>query len=109
MAAKCVEDLKAAVEAVKADYGNDPKWKSVIDHADEAVKAAESVDSPAPESPGQKSANEVHSEVKPESPEDEKKESPEVEKAESPDEEKAEHPKDMKGAAKLALLMLRKK
>lgn len=109
MAAKCVEDLKAAVDAVKADYGNDPKWKSVIDHADEAVKAAESVDSPAPESPGQKSANEVHSEVKPESPEDEKKESPVEENSESKDEEKAEHPKDMKGAAKLALLMLRKK
>ena len=109
MAAKCVSDLKAAVDAVKAEYGDDPKWKSVIDHAEEAVKAADSVESPAPESPGQKAANEVHDEVKTETPEDEKKESPEVEKAESPDEEKAEHPKDMKGAAKMALLMLRSK
>lgn len=106
MAAKCVEDLKAAVEAVKADYGNDPKWKSVIDHADEAVKAAESVDSPAPESPGQKSANEVHSESK-ETPDSEKTEAPAEQKQEA--DSGSEDPKDMKGAAKMALLMLRKK
>lgn len=109
MAAKCVEDLKAAVDAVKAEYGDDPKWSEVISKSEDAVKSAEAVESPAPESPGQKSANEVHSEVKPESPEDEKKESPAEENSESKDEEKAEHPKDMKGAAKLALLMLRKK
>ena len=109
MAAKCVEDLKAAVDAVKADYGNDPKWSEVISKAEDAVKAAESAESPAPESPGQKAANEVHSDVKPESPADEKSEAPAVENSESKDVEEQEHPKDMKGAAKIALLMLRKK
>lgn len=128
MAANCVQDLEAAVKAVKDEYGNDPKWASVIEHGDQALKAAQEAESASSESPGQKAADQVHedvkaesasedktnnpeekSEVKPESPADEKKESPAVEKAESPDEEKAEHPKDMSGAAKIALLMLRKK
>jgi len=109
MAAKCVEDLKAAVDAVKAEYGDDPKWSEVISKSEDAVKAADSVESPAPDSPGKEAANAVHSEAKPESPEDEKKEPPVEENSESKDEEKAEHPKDMKGAAKIALLMLRNK
>ncbi|NBT35698.1 MAG: hypothetical protein EBT03_09205 [Betaproteobacteria bacterium] len=109
MAAKCVEDLKAAVDAVKAEYANDPKWSEAISKAEDALKAAESAEAPAPESPGKASANEVHNEVKPESPEDEKKESPIEENSESKSEEEQEHPKDMKGAAKIALLMLRKK
>ena len=99
--------MKAAVDAVKAEYGDDPKWSDVISKSEEAVKAAESVESPSPESPGQKAANQVHDEAKPESPEDEKKESPVQENSESPKEE--DDPKDMKGAAKIALLMLRGK
>jgi hypothetical protein len=111
MAAKCVEDLKAAVDAVKADYGNDPKWAEAISKSEDALKAAESAESPAPESPGQKAASQVH---------DESKETPQSEKAETPAEQKQEqdsgteqhlneNPKDMKGAAKIALLMLRSK
>jgi hypothetical protein len=106
MADKCVEDLKSAVEAVKDAYGDDPKWKSVIEHGEEAVKAADSAESPAPESPGQKAANEVRAE---ENKPEEKQESPEHENSESPKTEDEEHPKDMKGAAKIALLMLRNK
>lgn len=129
MAANCVQDLEAAVKAVKDEYGNDPRWASVIREADKAVSDAKGLEtSNENPSPGSKAADQVHedvkaesasedktnnpeekSEVKPESPADEKKESPAVEKAESPDEEKAEHPKDMSGAAKIALLMLRKK
>jgi hypothetical protein len=103
MAAKCVEDLKAAVDAVKAEYGDDPKWADVISKSENAVKAAESVESPQIESPGQKAANEVHAE---ENKPEEKKESPEYGNSESKEED---DPKDMKGAAKIALLMLRNK
>lgn len=107
MAAKCVEDLKAAVDAVKAEYGDDPKWSDVISKSEEAVKAAESAESPSPESPGQKAAAQVHSESK-ETPDSEKSEPPAEQKQEQ-DSGTEEHPKDMKGAAKIALLMLRKK
>jgi hypothetical protein len=116
MAANCVQDLEAAVKAVKDEYGNDPKWAAVIEHGDKALSEAHSAEgNPAPESPGQKAAGEVHDQVKApeaskiESPAEEKKEDPAVEKAESPSEEDAEHPKDMKNAAKIAIMMLRKK
>lgn len=106
MAANCVEDLKAAVDAVKQDYGSDPKWRDAISKAEDAVKAAESVESPSPESPGQKAAQQVH---------DESKETPESEKSEPVAEQKqeqksgSEQPMDMEGAAKMAVLMLRSK
>ena len=115
MAANCVQDLEAAVKAVKDEYGNDPKWSGVIEAADKAVSEAQSVESHSEQSPGQKAASEVHDQVKSpstpkiESPAEEKKEDPSVEKAESSSEEDAEHPKDMKAASKIALLMLRKK
>ncbi|NBV77858.1 hypothetical protein EBR66_06860 [bacterium] len=113
MASKCIEDLKAAVDAVKADYGNDPKWSDVITKAEDAVKAAESADNPNATnepSPGQKAANQVHDESK-ETPQSEKSEPPAEQKQEqdSGSEEPMKEAKDMKGAAKIALLMLRKK
>ena len=64
MAAQCVSNLEAAVKAVKDEYGNDPKWQAVIDHADKAVTEAHTAEgTPAPESPGQKTANDVHNQV----------------------------------------------
>ena len=124
MAANCVQDLEAAVKAVKDEYGNDPKWSNVIQAADKVVAeahSAEGSDNQAPPSPGKQAAEQVHNqiqeskapEMKPESPSEEKAESPAHENAESDKVEKTEHPegdpKDMKGAAKIALLMLRKK
>jgi hypothetical protein len=108
MASKCIEDLKAAVEAVKADYGSDPKWAEVISHAEKAVSSAEQVESPAPDSPGKQSANAVHDESK-ETPATENAESPAVQKQEqdSGSEEPMKEAKDMKGAAQMAILMLR--
>jgi hypothetical protein len=108
MATKCIEDLKAAVDAVKADYGNDPKWSDVISTAEKAVSDAEQIETPAPDSPGKQAANAVH---------DESKETPASENAETPAEQKQEQAsgneqpmkdvKDMKGAAQMAILMLR--
>ena len=121
MAAKCVEDLKAAVEAVKADYANDPKWSNIIAEGEKLVGSAEQVDSPSETSPGQKSADQVHNQVnesiapetvqtaKPENPADDKTEPAVHENGENSKVESVEHPKDMKGAAKLAILMLRNK
>jgi hypothetical protein len=108
MATKCIEDLKAAVDAVKADYGSDPKWAEVISHAEKAVSGAEQVESPAPDSPGKQAANAVHDESK-ETPETENAESPAVAKQEqdSGSEEPMKEAKDMKGAAQMAILMLR--
>jgi hypothetical protein len=57
MAANCVQDLEAAVKAVKDEYGNDPKWAAVIEHADKALSEAHSAEgNPAPESPGQEAS-----------------------------------------------------
>lgn len=105
MATKCIEDLKAAVDAVKADYGSDPKWAEVISTAEKAVSDAESIESPAPDSPGKRSANAVRDEGK-ETPETENAESPAVAKQEQ-DSGSEEPVKDMKGAAQMAILMLR--
>lgn len=110
MAAQCVADLEAAVEKVKAEYGDDPKWKAVIDAADNAVSEAHKAESPVPDSPGKKAADQVHAEenaVKVESADDEKNESPQQENSESSSVEQSEHPKDLKGAAHMAILMLR--
>jgi hypothetical protein len=117
MAANCVQDLDAAVKAVKDEYGNDPKWSGVIEAADKAVSEAHSVEgNPTSESPGQKAASDVHDQVKadstkPETPAEQAKESPQEENSESPAMQKSEgeDPKDMKGAAKIAIMMLRKK
>lgn len=133
MAANCVQDLEAAVKAVKEEYGNDPKWASAIQHGEEALKAAQEAEAPSAESPGQKAANAVHEDVKnpkqsnlesnaapeteanakPESPNDDKTEPAAHENGENGKVEQVEHsgenPKDMSGAAKLALIMLRKK
>ena len=120
MAANCVQDLEAAVKAVKDEYGNDPKWSGVIEAADKAVSEAHTAEgqNPAPVSPGKQTANDVHQEVsapqgpsKLETPAEHAKETPKDESAETPDMQKSEgeDPKDMKGAAKIALLMLRKK
>ena len=108
MATKCIEDLKAAVEAVKADYGSDPKWAEVISHAEQAVSDAEKIEAPAPDSPGKQSANAVHDESK-ETPASENAETPAVQKQEqdSGSEEPLKEAKDMKGAAQMAILMLR--
>jgi len=104
MASKCIEDLKAAVEAVKADYGSDPKWAEVISHAEKAVSSAKQVESPAPDSPGKQSANAVHDESKETT---ENAETPAVQKQDSGSEEPMKEAKDMKGAAQMAILMLR--
>ena len=134
MAAQCVSDLEAAVKAVKDEYGNDPKWQGVIDAADKVVteaQAAEGSQPAAEPSPGQKAADAVHAQAGkpavsklespvPETPKtahpepaaDDKTEPPAHETAEGSKVETIEHPsnpKDMKGAAKIALLMLRKK
>lgn len=119
MAANCVQDLEAAVKAVKADYGNDPKWAAVIEHADKAVSEAQAAEgNPAPASPGQEAASQVHDQVKSDSapskletPAEHAKETPQAENSESPDMQKSEGegPKDMKSAAKIAIMMLRKK
>lgn len=113
MAAQCVSNLEAAVKAVKDEYGNDPKWQSVIDHAEKAVTEAQAAEgTPAPESPGQKAASDVHNQVNnekaveaKEDPKEEATETPIVEKKET----SQEVPVDLKGASKIALLMLRKK
>ena len=119
MAANCVQDLEAAVKAVKDEYGNDPKWAAVIEHGDKALSEAHSAEgNPAPESPGQKAASQVHDQVKAgatpsklETPAEQAKETPQEENAESPAMQKSEgeDPKDMKSAAKIAIMMLRKK
>lgn len=131
MAAQCVSDLEAAVKAVKDEYGSDPKWQAVIDSADKAVSEAQSVDSSEPASvasPGQKAADVVHAQADkavpsklespvgetlktahPEPAAEDKTETPAHETPEGSKVESVEHPKDMKGAAKLALLLLRKK
>jgi len=108
MATKCIEDLKAAVDAVKADYGSDPKWAEVINYAEEAVSEAEQIESPAPDSPGKQAANAVHDESK-ETAASENAESPAVQKQEqtSGSEVPMKEAKDMKGAAQMAILMLR--
>jgi len=118
MAANCVQDLEAAVKAVKDDYGNDPKWAAVIEHADKAVSEAQAAEGNPPASPGQEAASQVHDQVKAgatpsklETPAEQAKETPQEENAESPAMQKSEgeDPKDMKGAAKIAIMMLRKK
>jgi hypothetical protein len=119
MAANCVQDLEAAVKAVKDEYGNDPKWAGVIEAADKAVSEAHAAEgNPAPASPGQEAASQVHDQVKSgsapsklETPAEQAKETPQEENAESPAMQKAEgeDPKDMKSAAKIAIMMLRKK
>ena len=106
MAAQCVSDLETAVKAVEADYGKDPKWKSVIDEANKLVSDAKSLEGPMEQSPGQKAAAETHEEAQ-EDPKEEATETPAQEKTEDSQEQDA--PKDLKGAAKVALLMLRKK
>jgi hypothetical protein len=103
MAAQCVSDLETAVKAVEADYGKDPKWKAVIDEANKLVTDAKALEGPMEQSPGQKAATEAQKEAQ-EDPKEEATETPAQEKAED-----TEEPKDMKGAAKVALLMLRKK
>jgi len=111
MAANCIADLETAVKAVKDEYGNDPKWADVISSADKAVSAAHSLEGNTPPvSPGKDSANQVHdNQTKVETPAQDKAEPAAKENSETPVVEKDEHPKDMKGAARMALIMLRGK
>jgi hypothetical protein len=120
MAANCISNLESAIQDVKNEYGNDPKWMNVIKESERVLSDAKALEPKAETSPGQKAANSVHEDIKAESSKEdpsaektEANETPAEEKAESPVEQKAEggeeKPLDMKGAAKMALLLLRKK